>query len=40
MEKVLLILSKNHDILLGDKTRDKESILARYDTLDIMEFEL
>ena len=40
MEKVLLILSKNHDILLGDRTRDNESILARCDTLYIMEFEL
>ena len=40
MEKVLLILFKNYDILLGDRTRDKESILARCDTLDIMEFEL
>ena len=40
MKKVLLILSKNHDILLGDKTRDKESILSRCATLDIKKFEL
>ena len=40
MEKAQLMLSKNHDILLGGRTRDKESILPRRDTLDIMEFEL
>ena len=40
MEKSYLILYKNYDILLGGRIRDKESILARCDTLDIMEFEL
>ena len=40
MEKIELILSKNHDILLKGRTRDKESILARCATLDIKEFEL
>ena len=33
------MLSKNHDILLEGRTRDKESILPRRDTL-LMEFEL
>ena len=40
MEKSKLILSKNCDILLGGRTRDKESILSRCATLDIKEFEL
>ena len=40
MEKSKLILSKNCDILLGGRTRDKESILAICATLDIKEFEL
>ena len=40
MEKVKLILAKNHDILLGGKTRYKESILARCATVDIKKFEL
>ena len=39
MEKSKLILSKNCDILLGGRTRDKESILSRCATLDIKEFE-
>ena len=34
------MLSKNHDIFLGGRTRDKESILPRCDALDIMKFEL
>ena len=40
MEKAKLILSKNCDILLGGRARDKESILDRCATLDIKKFEL
>ena len=40
MEKVQLILSKNRDILLEGRTRDKKSISARRATLDIKKFEL
>ena len=34
------MLSKNHDILLGGRSRDKEFILPRRDILDMTEFEL
>ena len=40
MEKSIVCIIKNQDILLEGTKRDKESILARCATLDVKEFEL